>query len=893
MVNLTIDNKPVRVPAGTSILQAAKRCGIEIPNLCYYSKLKKPYGSCRICLVEVEGVSPLLAACCTPVREGMRVLSDSPRVNQTRKVILELLLADHDARCITCEKNADCKLQQLAYEYGIERGRFSCLSCNYGVRRDNPFFEYDIDKCILCGLCVRVCDEITAAGAIHFSKRGFDTRLNTAYEQPEKCVYCGECMFVCPTGAITSKLGRYKGRKGDLSATETVCPFCGCGCNLYLQTNKKGEIASVLPRRDSVVNNGSLCVKGYFGYDFIRHKDRLSTPLIKENGKFRRAGWEEALDLIAERFGRIKKRFGPDSIAGMSSARCSNEENYLFQKFMRAVIGTNNVDHCARLCHASTVAGLADAFGSGAMTNSIAEIGQAKCIFVTGSNTPETHPVIALQVFKAVRENGAKLIIADPRWLRFTPYAQVWMRQKPGTDVALLNGMMHVIIKEGLQDGAFIAERTEGYEAFAAVVEKYPPRRVQEITGVPAAQIIEAARIYAAGEPATILYSMGVTQHVSGTNAVKAIANLAMLTGNVGKQSSGVNPLRGQNNVQGACDLGALPNVYPGYQKVTDPACRRKFELAWGLELSGKIGLTITEMIKAAGRGTLKALYVMGENPMLSDPDLNQVEKSLKNLDFLVVQDIFLTETAALADVVLPAASFAEKDGTFTNTERRVQRIRKVLSPPGRAKADWRIISELATRMGHPFSYESPARIMEEIARLTPIYGGISYRRIEKVGLQWPCPDKTHPGTKYLHKGRFSRGLGKFNPVEFVPPPEWPDEEYPFILTTGRLLYHFHTGSMTRRSQGLERVCPRAFVEINTRDAERLGIRDGQMVRVSSRRGQIRIQALVGERCPAGVIFIPFHFKEAAANLLTISTIDPVAKIPELKVCAAKIEKIG
>ncbi|MBI5789025.1 MAG: formate dehydrogenase subunit alpha [Candidatus Schekmanbacteria bacterium] len=889
MINLTIDNKPVSVEPGATILEAAKACGVKIPYLCHYSKLKKPHGGCRICMVEVEGNPRLLAACTNPVAEGMKVITGSEKVHKARKFVLELLLSDHDARCITCEKDGDCKLQKLAYEYGVEEPRFTGARRNYGVRRDNPFLETDHDKCILCGRCVRVCEEIPAVAAIDFIKRGFATKVSPAYDKALNCVFCGECMYACPTGAINSKIGRYQGRTRDLKAVESVCPFCGCGCNYSLLV-KNGRVVKVQPKKNSPVNDGSLCVKGSFGYDFIHHKDRLTTPLIKENGQFRPASWDEALGLVAEKFKVIQAKTGADSIGGFASARCTNEENYLFQKLMRAAVGTNNVDHCARLCHASTVAGLADSFGSGAMTNSIAEIANAKTILVTGSNTPETHPIIALQVFKAVRENGAKLIIADPRQLRFSPYAQVQMRHKPGTDIALFNGLMHVIIKEGLEDKDFIAQRTEGYEELKKVVERYTPEYVENITGVPQEQIIAAARLYATNKPASILYSMGITQHVTGTNGVKTIANLAMLTGNLGRESSGVNPLRGQNNVQGACDVGALPNVYPGYQKVADVAIRAKFEAAWGVKLPANNGLTITEMVKAAGN-SLKALYVMGENPMLSDPDLTEVKKHLESLDFLVVQDIFMTETAELAHVVLPVASFAEKDGTFTNTERRVQLLHKAVDSPGEARTDWQILCDLSTRLGYNMSYDHPSQIMDEIASVTPIYGGISFERISKLGLQWPCPDKNHPGTKFLHKDKFSRGLGKFFPIEFQSPPEWPDAEYPLILTTGRVLFHFHTGSMSRRSKGLEEVCPKPYVEINPVDAVKLGISDGEMVKVGSRRGEIQLAAAVNDRCTPGVIFIPFHFKEAAANVLTIAALDPVAKIPEFKVCAARVEK--
>lgn len=889
MINLTIDNKKISVPEGTTILKAAKECGVKIPYLCEY-RLLKPYGACRICLVQVKGNPKLIASCTTPATEGMEVVSDSPEIHKARKFVVELLLSDHDCRCITCEKDGDCKLQRLAYEYGIEESRFQGERRSYETEQTNPFLEYEHTKCILCGRCVRVCEEVQAVGAVDFAKRGFSTKISTAFDKPLDCIFCGSCFHACPTGAINSRLARFQGRTADLKQSESVCPFCGCGCNLTLHT-KDNRLIKVTPQKDTIVNNGSLCVKGSFGYDFVNHEDRLKTPLIKENGAFREASWEEALSLVAKKLGDIKTKHGADSIGGLSSAKCTDEDNYIFQKFMRAAIGTNNVDHCARLCHASTVAGLATTFGSGAMTNSIAEVGGADVIFAIGSNTTDSHPIIGLQVLKAVRERGAKLIVADPRKIRLVQYADVWLRQKPGTDVALINGLMHVILNEGLEDKTFIAERTEGYEEYKKVVSDYPPHKVAKITGIAEGDIVAAARIYAKGDRASILYSMGITQHVAGTDNVKSIANLAMLTGNMGRESTGVNPLRGQNNVQGACDLGALPNVYPGYQKVIDAAAKDKFEKAWGVKLSGEAGLTVVEMIKAAASGQIKGLYIMGENPMVSDPDLNKVKKSLSGIDFLVVQDIFLTETAQLADVVLPAASFAERDGTYTNTERRVQRLYKAIDAPGVARVDWDIVCEVSRRLGYEMSYDSSAQIMDEIATVTPIYGGMSYDRLEGEGLQWPCPDKNHPGTKFLHKGKFSRGLGLFSPIEFKEPPEWPDAEYPLILTTGRLLFHFHTGTMTRRAKALDEHVPEGMVEINPQDAKKLGIDNGEQVKVSSRRGEINIKALVTDRVGPGVVFIPFHFAEAAANTLTIAELDPVAKIPELKVCAVAIQR--
>ncbi|MBS7632816.1 formate dehydrogenase subunit alpha [Candidatus Bathyarchaeota archaeon] len=670
----------------------------------------------------------------------------------------------------------------------------------------------------------------------------------------------------------------------------TTCPYCGTGCTLYLKV-RDGKVVGVLPDEKGP-GQGRLCIKGWSAHEFIHHPNRLTKPLIRDkNGEFKETDWNTALALIAEKLSKIKKEFGPDAIGVFGSAKATNEENFLIMKFARAVIGTNNVDHCARLCHASTVVGLAGVFGSGAMTNSIDELENAEAIFVIGSNTTEQHPLIGTRILRAVRK-GAKLIVADPRFIDLAHFATIYMSQKPGTDVALINGMMNVIISEKLHDEEFVKTRTENFEAMKNVVEKYTPEYVEKITTIPAEKIREAARLYAKAEKAAIVYSMGITQHTTGVDNVVSTANLAMLTGNLGKESVGVNPLRGQNNVQGACDVGALPNVFSGYQRVDMDDLRKKFEDAWGVKLPPKPGLTIVEMINAAG-DKIKAIYMMGENPMISDPDINHVKEQLEKLDFLVCQDIFLSETAQLADVVLPAASYAEKDGTYTSTERRVQRIRKAVDPPGEAKADWEIIQDVAKRMGYNgMNYASPKEIMDEIAKLTPSYGGIQYDRIEETGLQWPCPNREHPGSKFLHKDKFTRGLGLFTAVEFVPPAEQPDEEYPFILTTGRLLYQFHTGTMTRRSPTLETQAPEGFVELNPKDAQRLGIKDSDKVKVKSRRGEITIKAKVIERVQPSIVFIPFHFAETAANKLTIAALDPKAKIPELKVCAVRLEKL-
>ncbi|MBU4361742.1 formate dehydrogenase subunit alpha, partial [bacterium] len=795
LVQITINNKKIMVEAETTILNAAKQAGIKIPTLCTMPEIDHNPGSCRICVVEVEGLPTLVASCVYPVREGLVIHTHSERVIKTRKTILELLLNRHPLDCMTCEKNGNCDLQDLAYELGIKESRFGRIDKELLLDESNPFILRDLNKCILCRRCVEVCNEVQQSKAIGVGYRGTNTKIiaglgdklghetkmtvdsvdNPDYSQ---CVSCGQCVAVCPVGALIDKAAQGKGRVWEFEKVKTTCSYCGCGCNFDFNI-KDGKVVKVTSNPESVVNGINLCVKGRFGYDYIHHKDRLTAPLIRKNGKLKKASWEEAYQLISSKFTQIKKESGNDSLAVLSSAKCTNEENYLLMKFGRAVLGTNNVDHCARLCHSATVAGLAQAFGSGAMTNSIKEIANASAIYLTGSNTTENHPIIALEIKKAITKNGAKLIVADPREIELAKYATLWLRQRPGTDVALFNGLMNVIISEGLEDKEFIAQRTEGYEELKKTVLSYTPEIVEKITGVPAEDIRKAARIYAVSPTVSLIYSMGITQHTTGTDNVLSTANIAMLTGNVGKESAGVNPLRGQSNVQGACDLGALPNVYSGYQKVTDPQIKEKFSKAWGVDLPNKVGLTVVEILNAAYDGKIKGIFIMAENPAMSDPDLNHAREALKRVEFLVVSDIFMTETAELADVVLPGVTLAEKDGTITNTERRVQRIRKAVEPVGESKPEWQIICELAQKMGYNMKYNSPAEIMEEIASLTPIYGGMCYNRLEKAGLQWPCLDANHPGTKYLHKDKFSRGKGKFTAVEFKEAAELPDEEYP------------------------------------------------------------------------------------------------------------------
>jgi len=682
----------------------------------------------------------------------------------------------------------------------------------------------------------------------------------------------------------------------EMKYVPTICPYCGTGCGLNLVV-VDDKVVGVEPLKRHPVNEGKMCPKGTFTYEFIHKEDRLKKPLIKENGKFREAEWDEALDLIAEKLSLYKNE-DPESVAFLSSARCTNEENYLMQKLIRTVIGTNNIDHCARLCHGPTVAGLAQSFGSGAMTNTILDIAESDCVFVIGSNTMEQHPLIGRKIIEA-KKRGAKIIVADPRYTPTAKLADLYIPFISGTDIPLLNSMMNVILEEGLEDKEFIENRTKGFEELKKVVEEYTPENTSWRTLADPRKVREAAILYGSSEKSAILYSMGITQHTCGTDNVISTSNLAMLTGNIGKPGAGVNPLRGQNNVQGACDMGALPVFYTGYYKVVEEDKRDIVQSTWGCdELNPVPGLTIVEMMNAAHAGDVKCMYIMGENPMISDPNLQHVEESLKNLEFLVVQDIFLTETAELADVVLPATSWAEKDGTFTNTERRVQYIRQAISPVGEeVRPDWEIICDIAKRLGSDlFEFNSPHEIFEEIRTITPQYAGMNRERLEKPeALHWPCPSEDHPGTPILHQQQFSTpdGLGVFFPIGHQEPGEMPSNDYPFTLTTGRVLFHWHTGSMTRRSKTLDRELPTGFVEIHKDDARRLGVNDKEAIKVKTRRGEIEIPARITDNIMPGVLFIPFHFVEHAANILTSSEhLDPAAKMPEFKVSVADVAKV-
>ena len=892
MPKLTIDGRPVEVKDDATILDACNRIGIIVPTLCHMKDLN-PEGSCRICMVEVEGAKSLLAACSTPATENMVVHTNTDAVRESRRFILDMMLSNHNADCFNCAQNGKCKLQDYCYEYGVEKPEFEGKRCDLPVDDSSPFFEYDPTKCILCRRCVRTCQELQCNGTITIAGRGFDTNVTPPMEgliRSSNCVSCGNCVQACPVGALTYK-GAKKYRTWEVKEVLTTCPHCGTGCQMKLIVKNNKVVGATGAHGPS--NQGLLCVKGRFGsYDFIHSEDRLTDPLIKRNGVFEKASWEEALDLIASKFTELKKKYGSDALAGFSCSRAPNEDNYMMQKLVRAAFGTNNIDNCARVCHSASVHGLAITLGSGAMTNTVKDItSEPDVILLVGSNPTEAHPVIGAQLRRAARR-GAKIIVVDPRDITMTEDAQIHLKIRPGTNVAFANGLMHIIIKEGLADKEFIKNRTEGYEELAKIVEEWTPERTAKVCNINPDDLREAAILYAKAEKAPIIYCLGVTEHSTGTEGVMSMSNIALLVGKIGKRGCGVNPLRGQNNVQGACDMGCLPEKMPGYQNTVDEAVMKKFEEAWGVELSRSPGLKATEVLPGAIAGNIKGLYIFGEDPMVTDPDTSHVEKALTSLEFLVVQDLFMTETAVFADVVLPGISYAEKEGTFTNTERRVQRVRKAVQLKGNMRPDTDIFIDVMNRMGYKQPHLTPAEIMDEISSLTPSFGGISHSRLDGgESLQWPCPDCDHPGTDIMHKDKCSRGLGYFYPAEYKESRELPDEDYPVLLVTGRMLYHYNTRAMTGRSEGINEIVNESYIEMHFEEADKLGIKNGDKVKVSSRRGELETTARVGKKVSPGEAFMTFHFPDGNANKVTNATYDNIACIPEYKVCAIKIEK--
>ena len=891
MTRLTVDGAVVEVAAGGTVLDAVLVAGAPLPHLCKEPALA-PIGACRTCLVEIEGVRGLPASCSLPASEGMVVRTQSEAAVAVRRGVLELTLAMRDA-----SKPAQATdLGDAAARHGADPSRWRSR-VNAHIDESNPFYRFDAGECILCGRCVAACSDVQHIGAIGIAGTGAATRIAPFNDEPlseSTCTSCGQCVAACPTDALRMK------RAGVAARTvSTTCPYCGVGCGIKVSADVENRLVQVDDDPENRSSVGMLCVKGRFGVSFVNHADRLTRPLIRRGGELRPASWEEALDLVAERFVEYRGAFG-----AFASAKATNEDNYLIQKFVRTLMQTNNIDHCTRLCHSPSVEAMLAQLGSGATSNSYTDYEDAGCLFVVGADPSSNHPVVASRMRRAIDERGVKVIVLNPKRIEMCDHSDLWLREYSGTDVAVLNGLARVILTEGLLDSEFVRDRTEGFEEWRGSIEPYTPEAVEQISGVSADMLVRAARLYArpGRGGSCLIWGMGVTQHTNGTANCTALLNLALLAGQMGRRGNGVSPLRGQNNVQGCGDAGCLPDVLPGYQRYT-PDVLEKFATAWGAPLPGEQGMRATDIVEAVPTGAIRCMYIVGENPLLSEPNLAHAQAALEKLDFLVVQDIFLHETAAIADVVLPAASFAEKEGTFTNSERRVQRVRRVIPPIGESRADWEIVQELAQRtarrLGVPvrgFDHPSAASVFDEMASLTPIIAGLSHDRLDREGgIQWPCPSVDHPGTPRLFESDFPRGKGLFIAVEQTPPSaEEPDDRYPFLLNTGRVLYHWHGGTMTRRVEGLEESFPELRVAIHPGDAARLEIATGEAVWVASRRGKLEGVAFVTEDVTEGSIFIPFlKLRESAANWLTNNVYDPTARIPEYKVCAVSVERAG
>lgn len=871
MVSLTIDEREVEVKEGATILEAAEHLGIKIPTLCHDKRLV-PYGACRMCIVEErERKGRFIPACFTPVKNGMDIITDSAEIRKSRRKKLEFMLLNHPMDCPTCDKRGDCALQALVYEYGLEDRIYPWEKITFPVDHVSPFIQRDPNKCILCGKCVRICNEVQGIGALGFVDRGLHTRIGTSYDRVLDCEFCGQCIDVCPVGALTSNLFDYEARWWELKETATICGFCSCGCTLMIGC-KEGKIRRIEADPDRGINEGVLCVKGRFGWEYVHSPQRLTTPLIRKNDTLSEVSWEEALSFASQRLKQLKTAFGSECIAGIASERLTNEECYLFQKFMRAALSTNHIDHAGGYGYAGLL-GLKESLGYAATTNSVSEIREADVIILLRCNISETHPLVRNELNYALRDANPQLIIASSLGLELKrPAGSSPLRKpplsllhRPGTEVVLLNGMIQVVMTKGLIDEQFVFSHTEGIEELKEGVAKHTPAYVEDITGVNSKLLENAAIAYAQGEESVVLMGSGLGFMGDEKGLALATSNLALVAGKLGKKGNGIYFLGEKCNSQGALDMGLTPNFLPGYQEVRDTKGRKKFETFWGTELPTHEGLGALEILRGVEDGRIKALYLVGANPLVTYPSYFQTIKSLKALDFLLVQDLFITETAKLADVVLPASSFAEKEGTYTNIERRIQKLDRAIPAPGNSRSDYTIFIELSHLLEYNMDYASPAEVMKEISQLVPLYGGVHYERLGDSGLQWPCKDLNHAGTQYLYKDGFTGKKAKIVSVGYEALGGI-DADYPFILLTGGLL--FHSGSLSLMSSGLKKICPENYLEMNREDAQRLNLVEGEDVLVKSKNGEVAVRCKVSKRPVPSVVFMPCHFSPGV-NVLT------------------------
>jgi formate dehydrogenase alpha subunit len=874
MLKLTIDGKEVTGRPDQTIFEVAKENGIYIPTLCYHARLSL-LKSCRICLVDVEGADMPMASCATPVVDGMVVHTRTERVEKMRHEALRLLLVNHPLDCPVCDAGGECQLQNRAYEFGIDHQEFVT------EKVERPTLEYGTplirqwpDRCVMCLRCIQACIDIPGANVLGVVDCGYPAHVEAV--RKENCISCGECLHMCPVGALTENLSSIKGRTWQLGRVQTTCTFCGCGCQLELNTLRDRKVVKVTTVGEAGVNQGSLCVKGRFGYDFIHHSDRLQKPLVKKDGGFVEVSWDEALSLVATKFQEIKEKHGPESIGGISSSRATNEENYLFQKWMRACIGTNNIDNGARLASGASFFGLMASTGWGAMTHSMEDVAKADLILVIGADVDDDNLIFGNKMREAMRENSAKIILVDPRRTSWEKWANLWLRPLPGTDITWINGLIRLLIDKGMTQKNFIEAKTEGFEGLRSSLDQFTPEFINKATGISQADFEAMVHLYFSAKRRAIVFGSGVSQHAYGLETVKALCNLALLTGETEKEGGGLYPLLTQNNAQGVFDMGGVTEFLPGYQKVDDARARKRFEEIWGREIPSKHGFPYMEIFDQIAEGKIKALFVFGEDPLISLPNIEKIKSGLNQLEFLVVQDLFMTYIGSYAHVILPGASFAEKDGTFTNMERRVQRVRRAISPVGDSRPDWKILNDLSTKMGYSMKYQSPSEIMEEIASLVPFYSGMTYSNLDKKGIQWPLGNSMKR---------------KFSQLEFKEPIEKPDDRYPLWIIPRGFHYHYGIGTSVKRAKGLAKVFTDSSIEIHPEDAEKAGLKDGDKVKVISPRGEVETICRISETLPKGVAYVATTFFPVFINNLLFSMTDFINKRTEYKVFIGRIEK--